>query len=175
MKLENSHDIVCCLRSLLCIPHKILSFGHHDNLTAFVLHELCHDACLNLDRAAYFIDNPDFNCFKGISGIDRVQEEKIKMEDVWKNPDDFKKHMHNSAFNKKVRDVQKPSTKNQNEEDFINTMADYLSLHNHKYHAWDIKHGNRGYLLYEPAKNQAEEFAELMPYAVSLLAFCPIG
>jgi len=173
MKQETGRDISKTLRLLLSIPHKILSFNEIDNIAEFILHEICHDECLDIERAAYFVDNPDFNCFKGISGIDRMQE-KFSKRPVWNYADDFSKHMCHSQFNKKVREVNTESTKKQDEKDFMKEVAKNLCLNNHNYHCFSLRHGNRGFFLYEPAHPHAEEFDEIMDYATALLALCPL-
>lgn len=173
MKQESGHDTVKVLRLLLGIPHKILSFNELDNISAFVLHELCQDTCLNIDRAAYFVDNPDFNCFKGISGIDR-KEEKFQKDPVWQHTHHFNEHMHHSSFNNKVKEINKESTKNHNEKELMQELAKNLCMNNHKYNCFDLKHGNRGYFLYEPSDRDIYEFDEIMDYATGLLALCPI-
>ena len=57
------------LNTLSKLPRKMLSLKGQENVTEFVLHELCHKNCFNLDKAAYFVDNPDFDCLKGMAGF----------------------------------------------------------------------------------------------------------
>ena len=98
------------LYRLSCLPEKIVSAHEIDNLAEFVLYELCHPECLNLGKAAFFIDNPDFDCLRGIAGIstdDHVHT--LDNQDVWKIQDTFTKTMRDSQFNSSVRAVSCPS------------------------------------------------------------------
>ena len=74
MKPNSLNDKHIDILDKLChLPRKILSLHGHDNITELILHELCNEQCFNLEKAAYFIDNPDFDCFKGVAGHCRSQ------------------------------------------------------------------------------------------------------
>ena len=70
---HNPERSALVLGNILKIPKKLLSAQHVDNVAEFVLHERSHENCFNLRRAAYFVDNPDFNCLKGIAGFCRKE------------------------------------------------------------------------------------------------------
>ena len=61
------HDL---LQKLSHLPKKIVALEGLEHTPSFVLHELCNESAFNLSKAAFFIDNPDFNHFKGIAGFD---------------------------------------------------------------------------------------------------------
>lgn len=175
MKLENSQDRVYALQSLLAIPHKILSRHDIENIAEYVLYELCHNDCLELNRAAYFVDNPDFNQFKGIAGISR-DEHQAENYCIWNDSEKFCRLMQNSPFNGKVKNITVQSQKRskQTESEFIDIIAKQLDVKNHEFHVLDIRHGNRGFFMYQPVKNHSKEMQSLIADAVSFLAFCPL-
>ena len=78
MMMYRHAQIVDNLRRL---PRKMLQLHGRDNVTDFVLHELCSKNYFNIPKAAYFIDNPAFNCLKGIVGIST--QELQKFENIW--------------------------------------------------------------------------------------------
>ena len=38
-------------------------------MSEFVLHDICNPNCFNLQKAAFLVDNPDFDCLKGVAGF----------------------------------------------------------------------------------------------------------
>lgn len=175
MKLENNYDHVLALQSLIALPQKILSRHDMNNLTECVLYELCHNSCLGLNQAAYFVDNPDFDQFKGIAGISR-SEHPTENYCIWDDSEKFRDCMNQSHFNEKVKNIltksQKKSTKAESE--FVSDIAKELEFKNHNFHVLDIKHGNRGFFMYQPIKNNSKELQSLIADAVSFLGFCPL-
>lgn len=70
MSPRHKQVLVC----LSCLPHKMLSVHGLSNATEFVLHELCQSSCFNLKKAAYFVDNPDFDRLQGVAGFNKEEE-----------------------------------------------------------------------------------------------------
>src|SRR5262245_10115368 len=89
------------LNLLSTIPQKVLSLHGTENITEFVLHELCNTHCFDFKKAAYLVDNPDFDCLKGVAGFS--SDEAYPKETIWEKPELFTAHMKKAAFNKKVR------------------------------------------------------------------------
>jgi len=176
MKLEsNSQDRLYALQTLLRIPHKILSRHDIDNMAEYVLYELCNNACLELDQAAYFVDNPDFNQFRGIAGVSR-KECPVERYCIWDDSEKFCMMMRNSSFNTKVKNIAMPSQKNskQTESEFVEQIIKQLAFTNHDFHVLDIKHGNRGFFMYQPTGGHSKELSDLVADAVCFLGFCPL-
>ena len=73
--------------SLRRLPRKMLQLHGLDNITDFVLHELCSKDCFNIPKAAYFVENPAFNCFKGVVGVSGTELQDVG--DIWTNPEMF--------------------------------------------------------------------------------------
>src|SRR5438876_816123 len=87
---------------LSCVPEKIVSAHGTENLAEFVLYELCHPECFHFEKAAFFVDNPDFDCLRGVAGF-AAEDIDQSSQDVWQGHDDFSTRMKNSEFNKQVR------------------------------------------------------------------------
>lgn len=151
----------------------MLAYHHAENVTEFVLHELCKASCFNMNKAAYFIDNPEFDCFKGIAGFDRngPYHEDI---DHWQTPEQFTQHMQACSFNKKVRGVlqQSPQRATSNYDGFIAELAQQLAMKQPACISWQLKHNNKGMLLFE--HDMQDDTHEYIEDALHLLGFCPI-
>ncbi|MGB8367195.1 MAG: hypothetical protein WCD44_02445 [Candidatus Babeliales bacterium] len=168
--LKKQYTLLNCLSSL---PRKILLLYGQENVTEFVLHELCQEYCFGLKKAAYFVDNPDFNCLKGVAGF--CEEEAYANGDIWQNPKAFSVHMKAASFNKKVQLFMQESfkKKGESEEEVIKTIAYNLGIEKPKLHIWDVKHNNHGYFVYEEAvKNN--DIEEHLVNGLCLLSLCPL-
>jgi hypothetical protein len=172
MKHSSGADDI--LSQLCKLPRKILSLQGHDNVTEFVLHDLCNERCFNFNKAAYFVDNPDFNCFKGIAGFSR--EEQYPNEDIWVDANLFSSHMKNASFNQKVRNFTRESLMRTGEKDseVVQEIAQELGLKNHAYCSWNMKHENHGLLIYQASEKPIKDKKEQLFNGVCLLSFCPI-
>lgn len=165
------------LNRLSQLPRKMLSLRDQENMTEFVLHELCHADCFDLEKAAYFVDNPDFDCLKGVAGIWRPEVYATPSDDIWQNPNAFSAHMQGSMFNQKVRDfVHSSLRKNKgSDEEIVHLIAQELHMDNPGYYSWDMKHYNHGLLVYEkPYKIGDACDVDTVLNGLSLLSFCPI-
>lgn len=156
------------------LPGKILSLHGCENISEFVLHELCHEGCFNLKKAAYFIDNPDFDCLKGVVGHDKSQAYRPR-QDIWGEMDAFTKHMQQAPFNKKVRSFVKPSFRRKGAPDseIVEVVASSIGLKNPSFYAWNMKHDNHGILLYEKEESAPCD-CEYLYECLCLLGFCPV-
>ncbi|HTM06073.1 MAG TPA: hypothetical protein VL201_02435, partial [Patescibacteria group bacterium] len=150
------------LKKLSNIPRNISQLHNNHNLIEFVLHELCHEDCLNLKKAAYLIDNEDFNCLHGVAGIDKV--EPFTHSNIWQRPDDFSAYMNSLAFNKKVRQLKYQSSKAATEcgSAFFRELSDDLDMQQPKYYTLPLKYDNKGILLYEAVNEDNIEENDLI-------------
>lgn len=177
MKQENLlHGHAHIIDNLRRLPRKMLNLHGLDNVTEFVLHELSSKSCFNLKKAAYFIDNPDFNCLKGVVGVSNVELHDI--EDVWKHPELFTQYMAESSFNKNVRSLMAHSHKknDMDHKDAAKIIADQLGLNDYSYYSWDMKHNNHGFLVCEKDEglDAALPHDDIIIDGLSLLGFCPV-
>lgn len=161
------------LHILNTLPRKILSMHDTHNLVEFIMHELCNDHCFNIKKAAYIIDNPDFDFMRGITGFNH--QERYNKGNIWASPEDFTTHMNNALFNQKVRSLHMTSgrRRNENRDTFIKNVADTLGFE--RFGCCDIpmKHDNHGIFLFEGSLDNENEHESLLN-GVSLLSFCPI-
>jgi len=127
---------------------------------------------LIFSKAAYFIDNPDFNCCKGVAGC-CAQERYNNAGDAWKKPEPFSKHMESASFNKKVRQINDVSNSHKLDE-MVKNFSTQLDIKNPEYYSWDLKNDNKGILIFEKNPENYEEVKSHLPQGLSLLGFCPI-
>ncbi len=167
---QKRHKLLNCLSGL---PRKILLLYGQENVTEFVLHELCQKYCFNLTKAAYFVDNPDFDCLKGVAGFCR--KESYTDGDIWQNPKAFSMHMKSAPFNKKVRLVTEASfkKKGESEEEVITNVSHNLEIKKPGLYVWNIKYDNHGYFIYEKADDDSYVNEHLID-GLYLLSFCPL-
>ena len=160
--------------SISCMPRKILKLHGRDNVIEFVLHELGKTDNFNLHRAAYVIDNPDFDCLKGIAGFDR-QELYKGQKDIWEDPDEFSRYMSQCKYNAQVRNFQRNSSKRKgcNDAQIVEEISHDLGFNQPKYYTWDMKYDNHGILLYEKVEEDSCDCDYLLD-GLCLIGFCPV-
>ena len=156
------------------LPRKMLSLHDHDAIAELVLHDLCSERCFNLNKAVYLVDNPDFNCMKGIAGFSRDEAFK-EGERMWDDPHSFTQYVKNAPFNQKVRNIQLCSMSGgeSSNDNLVRTVADQCAIAHPQCYTWDMKHNNRGVFIYEQPTDEAV-ITECLPNGVCLLSFCPI-
>ena len=158
------------LSRLSSLPKHILALHSSDRLVEMVLGELCDARCFNLKKAAYFIDNPDFDCCRGVAGFN-ADDHATRPSRLWEAQEAFAQAMEKSAFHRLVKGVQHASITRNNAEVLVNALAQQLNLVRPAFYAFPIKHDNKGVIIFEanePVHN------ELFDYGVSLLGFCPV-
>lgn len=161
------------LNRLNGLPKKVLQNYSQEYITELLLLELCHN-CFDIHKAAYFVDNPDFDCIRGVAGYCKEDVCEVP-QDVWQNPQDYYAKIKQFPFNQRVRGLQRASVKRapRPDEEIVEEIARELQMGEHGYYAWDMKHDNHGIFVYE--KNDllsADD--ERIVNAISLLGFCPI-
>jgi hypothetical protein len=170
--IEKEHRI---LTHLAHLPKKIVTLHGHENIPEFVLHDLCQADCFNLNKAAYFVDNPDFNCTKGVSGFSR--QEAFPGSDIWKDHDAFSNHMRSSSFNQQVRGLARCSIKKHGapmHEELAAELAKDLGFSTYAYCSWGMKHDNEGFVVYEKNEPDDTDLDTHLIHGLTLLSFCPI-
>ena len=160
------------LKCLSSIPQKMLSVHGTENTTEFVLHELCSNCCFNFQKAAYFVDNSDFNCCKGVAGCCSTEQYKAE-HPHWHAPEPFSDHMKKASFNKKVRQMQGGHIGAEAQK-MAQEFARQLEIKNPGYHVWELKNGNKGLLVFEHEPQNYVQVKDHLESGLSLLGFCPI-
>lgn len=170
--LIQKHSI---LMNLSSIPQKILSLHGRADVAEFVLRDLSHESCLNLKKAAFFVDNPDFNCLKGVAAY-HCEENPTECEHLWDQPDEFMSKIQSSSFNKRVRDLWLPSMQRVegSQAEIIQQIGNVLEIEKPLACALDVKYGNRGVLIFEKRDQDNLLIEKYVRQGVSLLGFCPI-
>ena len=169
--LKKEHSV---LHHLSHIAPQIVHLRDQENLTEFVLHELCCPECFNLEKAAYFVDNPDFDCLKGVAGFSRLEAYPNSCS-IWESPKSFSLHMRKAPFNQKVRSMYTPSMKKSHVDDAViaQEIAHNLGFENYNFYSWDMKYDNHGILLFE--RSEKEDVSEQhLQNGIRLLSFCPV-
>lgn len=154
---------------------KNMTQHHHlENLSEFVLHDVCTIDQFQVPKAAYLVNNPDFICLKGIAGYH--VPETFKNGDLWTNQKAFTSHMKSSDFNQKVRSVQDSALildGRRMDDKKIYGLADQLEINNPMYHVWEMKHDNQGVLIFQKPQDfeiGEEHFLRFL----YMLSFCPV-
>ncbi len=173
MKFDNfslRHQAV--LSYLAHVPSKLLAYYDHDALAELVLCDLSGGHCFNFAKAAYLVNNPDFNCLKGVAGIAVYPE--VAQGNVWEHPDAASDRMRHCQFNKKVRTVFKASLPQEYEqrESSLQNLSRELGFVRPSSCTWPLKHGNTGVLLFE--RPESDDIDQHLATGLSLLGFCHI-
>lgn len=169
---QKNYDIIKKMSSL---PAKIVTLHGRDNITEFVLHDLAGKLCFNFGKAGYFVDNPDFDHFKGVAGYCNSQSFE-HADFIWENPEEFTRHMQGSPFNKQVRTIMHQSPKRGclDARKIVDTVAQELDMADPHYFCWDMKHYNHGLFIYEHANGKTDWEEEDLMNGLHLLSMCPI-
>jgi len=173
-EFKRYNQIVNCISSL---PKRMLSLHGRDNVTDFVLHDLSHEACFNLHKVAYFVNNPDFNRLKGVSGIAQKEVPQGLWTDIWNQTEMFTTYMRNSPFNRRVRDFEECCLECaiDDDDEIIKDVAHSIGIENPVYYSLGMKHGNQGFLVFEKNYNDTVNIDKThILNGISLLGFCPI-
>ena len=170
--MNKKHGILTHLSRL---PQKILSLHGRGDLTEFVLRDLCHQGCFNFKKAAFFVDNPDFDCLKGVAGYCHEDNPTV-CDALWDHPEKFMARIQESPFNQKVRDVWLPSLQKieDPQEEAVKTVAQMLQMQNPQSCHLQVKYGNHGILIFEKENTHDAIADEHLHHGVSLLGFCPV-
>ncbi len=171
MAISNKEYVI--LSRLNGLPQKMLQHHQHDNIAELVMHELCHN-CFDLNKAAYFVDNPDFDCLRGVAGYCKDDMCKVP-QDIWQHADDYGVKIQASPFNQRVRGFSRASVRKESRPDheIVEDIARELQMGDHGYFSWDMKHDNHGIFVFEK-NNLASIDENQMRNALCLLGFCPI-
>ncbi|HJM69243.1 MAG TPA: hypothetical protein QGF02_04820 [Candidatus Babeliales bacterium] len=151
------------------LPERIVTLHGTDNVAEFLLYDICHHEDFGIQKAAFFIDSPEFNCMKGVAGINK--ENKFTGAH-WESPEDFSDHMNGCDFNQQVR-MHEAGSIHKSPYDPVKAkeLSGNLDFKNPQYHSWSMKHGNRGFLIYEGDQKEPHEH---MVNSLHLLSFCPV-
>ena len=153
----------------------MLSLHGRENITEFVLHDLSHEKCFDLNKSAFLVNNPDFNCLKGVAGVSSSEIPQGLWTNIWDQSEKFSTYMKNSPFNRKVRNFAQCSLERTEtpSEEIVKNVAHSLGIDNPAFFSLDMRHGNHGLFIFQ--KNIMDNtIEEHLSEGISLLGFCPI-
>jgi hypothetical protein len=160
---------------LLDLPHKILSYDDLDGIQQLVLYELAHDESFGLSKASYLVDNPEFNCLKGVAGYDK-NECASAGKNPWEDPKSFIDSMKQGKFHQQISSFMHSSLARNGQADFetdaIAQLGKKIGMENSSFVTWPMRHGNHGILLFEEGELPQERRRELLQHFVALLGLC---
>ena len=168
-------DVGTILETLADIPRKILLHYEVQDLPQIVLHDISHENVFGFDKAVYLVDNPDFDCLKGVAGYSR-EECKFHSQDVWNDPDKFHEHMQCACFNSQMKQFLRNGLKrkdiNTHDEKEILELGTSLGMKNPAFLSWNMRHGNNGILIFQFDGQNFEKKRNLLLNAGPLLSLC---
>jgi hypothetical protein len=175
MSLDKDFDVGMVLERLTEMPSKILLHHEAQDLPHIILHDLSHDDIFGLDKAVYLIDNPDFDCLKGVAGYSR-DECKFHKNDIWQDPYCFHSDMQHADFSSKLKQFLRNGLKRNdinthNDSDLVE-LGESLGLKNPGFLTWQMRHGNHGILIFETNEQFLEKKQNLLKHAAPLLSLC---
>jgi hypothetical protein len=152
------------------LPKLMLNHHMREDLIVFILHELCSENGFGLGKAAYFINNPDFKCLKGIAGHHSIEAYKgLSSQDH----ESFSKHMSQAQFHNQVRSHQDNHILNISDKTSFNALQDRFEFEQLGSHVWNLKHNNQAIFLFEKQNYDKIVDDHLFDF-VQYLGFCPV-
>jgi len=164
------------IENLIRLPHKIVRHHEVDGLAQIVLHELGHDSHFNLSRAIYLIDNPDFDCAKGVAGYCK-NECEMHQKDVWQDPHSFADDMKDAEFHRRLESFLHTAALRRKDidahhPDEVRELGEKMGMKNPSFFSWPMRHGNHGILIFEEVQPNAARRRELLSDASAFLSLC---
>lgn len=161
------------------VPKRMINlygFDSPHNLSEFLLHEICDADLFNIKRAAFLVDNPDFNEIRGIAGYSKEETYKNRTKH-WEEPESFSLHMQTAPYNQKVKSFCGCESIKRNSGDYARFLDKYAKALDFNYptiSTWDLKHYNHGIFLYELDGKYEHNLKENLDNFLHMLAFCPL-
>jgi len=160
------------------LPHKIIKNYSLSELPQLVLHELGHENNFDFKRAAYLIDNPDFDHLIGVAGFCQHDCEHHK-NDIWSEPKSFQKDMETAHFHSEMKRFLKNSLKRRDidihKSNEIKELGSAMGINNPEFLMWNMKHGNHGLLIFEKKSELCDFRKNMLSNASALLSLCGIS
>lgn len=168
------------VEALLDLPHKIICHQHIDNLAHAVLHDIARPSSFGLRKAAYLVDNPDFDCLTGVAGYSSEEytaANKANLDHIWDNPQEFLHNIGQTPFHERVKNFSACSLrlrdKSADREAAINEIARALGIQNPVVIDWDMRHENHGVLIFEQTE-KVQHKQTLLASVAAFLGLCAI-
>lgn len=155
------------------LPRKMIQYHDLPHLSQLVLHSLCDEQGVQLKKAAYFLDNPEFDMFKGIAGY---HEKEQCSSCPWQQPEALKAHQHTGNFNTQVRSIMSKSfASDEARQASAQALARQLGMNCSAVYTVPLRHGNSGILMVEHDTTYHKQvWDEQLPRGLALLGYCPV-
>lgn len=164
------------VNSLLIIPQKIVQHQSAEGLAQAILHEIAGPQGFALKRAAYIVDNPDFDCMKGVAGF--CKNDALDTSGMWDRLGSFVNDSKQASFVKEVCRFEDKSLRRRDittkDHPEIFRIADGFGINQPQTMSWGIKHDNHGLFLFEPGDNVCVWRHALLANVVAMLGLCAI-
>ena len=154
------------------IPYKMLEWYKHDctdNIAKLVLYEVCSKSCFNFKKAAFFVNNPDFQWCRGIIGYE-ADGNKPVLDTESAIIDFFEK----SPFHATTCSLAESSYM-QNNDAYVKKIAKILHMQEPYFCTLPLKHGNDGLFIYEFFSSVNDDYKEIVQHIIALMGFCPLA
>lgn len=169
-KEQRRKEMLACICK---IPKNIITLHGADNITEFLIYHLADRNCFNLSKAAFLIENKDFNRLKGIAGYKNGEYRTIVNH--WNNPDVFTRAHHPSEFNKKVRQIDTEHHNPATSSFLIDSLSKDLEFTHPSTVSWPVKYDNKGIFIFELYNEDEKELVEdHLVDSLHLFGFCPV-
>ena len=168
---KNNSNEAAMLHKFGKFSRNMIDNHHLENLSEFVLHDVCSDDEFGIEKAAYLVHNPDFNCVKGVAGFHRQESFNSSS---WNDHKAFTSHMKQADFNQLVRAYSQENFNHKEISDqHIEQFAEALQIVDPAYHTWNAKHNNQGLFIFDGSAN-SQALKSHLQHFLHMLSFCPI-
>lgn len=168
-KEQRRKEVLKCICKL---PKNMIQLHGLDNLTEFLLYHLADSNCFNFSKAAYLIENKDFNRLKGIAGYHG--QESFPDATHWAQPEKFSQFTRGSEFNNQVRaiDFEKLEL---GSSMLSQKIARDLQFKQPSFCTWPVKYDNQGIFIFELRNEDEKEIVDdHLEESLHLFGFCPV-
>jgi len=165
----------------LCVLPQAINVLHHDDAhgphtVEYIFHELCGNQCFGLRKAAYLIDNPDFDMVRGVAGYAcDGYVSKAASHDNDSCMKHFASHLQECDFNESVRELQHGSVSRngQTEQEIAQQLAKLFGFSDPQVIIWEVQNDNNGVFVYEGDEAKMQELRDWLVHGMHLLSLCP--
>lgn len=168
-KEQRRKEVLKCICKL---PKNMIQLHGTENLTEFLLYHLADRTCFNLSKAAYLIENKDFNRLKGIAGYHG--KENFTEINPWARPEKFTDFTSTSLFNNKVRSIEIADLELGGSL-LSQKIARDLEFTRPSFCSWPVKYDNQGIFIFELSNDDEKEIIDdHLEESLHLFGFCPV-
>lgn len=175
-ELCTPHSHLSLVDQIMELPKSILLNHHKQGLADLILNKISSEKCFSFSKAAYLVDNPDFNYLKGICGFCKTSSPSGDCSD----PDGLITQISSCKYNERVKALQQHSFKannlDLNSPENLAEISKALEMQNPEVFCWDLKHNNYGVLIFESNSGHCCDWKKnLLEKVTSILGMCGLA